>query len=274
MTSPRDDDPIGSLWYRVVRLPPAQQLDLFARLGDYLDDRPAKPSPLYANAKARARALNDLRRVCAELRRDPKMGITTREYDVVARRNGLLLSGAVVRAYNGWENAEAVLMGEQIPRTPQQNANRRAARRWHTRAERLEMVRRFLQSGASDLSRRAYNDWADAENAKGDSGAERLVCANAIQQGSGGLRWPEIIGAARLCEPVALPDAAYPLFVSIGMVASLTGESQLVERRREFPQPVADSGNGRVWLRDDIIAYRDNDAVPKRAGGCPIARRS
>jgi hypothetical protein len=258
MTSPRDADPIGSLWRQVVRLPPAQQLDLFARLGDYLDDRPAKLTALYVNAKARARALADLRRVCADLGRDPKIGITVREYDAIAKRDGLMLSGTVLRAYNGWENAEAVLRGEEIPRTPQQMARLREARQQgHTREERFAMIREFLASSPPKTTRCAYDEWAVEANAKRQAGDPLLVTSAAIARQSGGGGWPALVALARGENAPALAEAEYPLFISVGLVASLLGSSQVVADREDFPRPVARSSYCRIWLRDEVIAYRD-----------------
>lgn len=248
----------------MVRLPPAQQIDLFARLGEYLDERPAKSTPVYANARAQARALADLRRVCAELGRDPKTGITAREYDALAKRDGLMRAGAVLRAYNGWENAEAVLMGETIPRTPQQNAKQRNARRGHSRSERLAMVRKFLASNPSETTLRAYDEWAVDENAKRESGDPWLLTSGSIRFQSGGLRWSEVLATDRGEEVPALAESEYPFLITKSMVASLTHSSRDITCRQDFPVPVATSSNCRLWLRDDILAYCAGKPVPAR----------
>lgn len=266
MASSRAADPIITLWSQVLRLSTAQQFDLFVRLGEYLNDRPAKATPIYTEAQARVRALGDLRLVCAGLERDPALGITVREYDEVASRDGLMLSGAVVRAFNGWENAKAALRGDAIPLTPRQSAKRRWSRRGQgaSRPERLAVVREFLASKPPEVTKPAFDDWARAENAKRASSAPQLVLSSAIQRGCS-LRWPAILAAAGGEQPLTLTDADYPIFIPISMASILTGDSQAIGVRRGFPLPVADSGYCRLWLRDDVLAYRDGTPVPERA---------
>lgn len=258
---PSRDDDFSELLERVSALPPARQLELYQHLREFVSRAITPDLPADIEARRRKRALDCLKAVYAYYERDVGEKLTVKEYDAVYQQLELPIgSGGVVVAWRRWSYAQSALRGESVPQTASQKRLLRAEVRPPVRRDdHLEIVRAFLAESPVAATERAYNSWVKDWNRRRSPDTPRATTAPNLFRHYGGLRWSDILAMARGEQLGELSDDAYAEIVGAfeaTRLARLTSTEHL--GKKSFPAPIAQIRGRRLWLRDDVIAHRDD----------------
>jgi predicted DNA-binding transcriptional regulator AlpA len=245
-------------------LPRAEQLALFARLRAYLGEGVGAENDLDRLLERQTLALTCLGRVYRHLSRPRAERLMVREYEALVAELELPMSrSAVVRAWASWDNAVDAFRGEPIRLTPRQRESRRQASRTVVdQAELLLPLKCFLESNPSRVDSPAYNAFAKEWNRRRLPREPHAYASTRLQNGGWG--FAQLVAQARGEPPAEPPDDRYPELVSSGLATRLARlPTRTSVRSKPFPHPVAVVATRRLWLRDEVIAFRDRQPWPK-----------
>lgn len=269
---------------KILDLPEGERLKVFSDLRDYLGAELGSPDEAEEVILNRAKALADLERATEELRAggdlDPHEAPTVKQYAQTAKVLGLSTSAAsLTRAFGLWRNAQAAVLGEDVPEGPA--ARRIRAKRSARKKETIGLidgVKEWLESDPDGSARADYDAFVAEENrrlgrkaySKSDS-----VCATL------GITWSEALSigrgetdlrrarAKRLGKAVAgLSDEDFIGSGIAALIIGITNQEFHEEAKKEtFPVPVVDLPGVRGWVLGDVKSYSVGSTWPRRKRG-------
>jgi predicted DNA-binding transcriptional regulator AlpA len=248
----------------LVDLPRAEQLAFFTRLRAYLGDGVGAENDQDRLLERQALALTCLGRIYRHLGRPLTERLMVREYEALVAELELPMSrSAVVRAWGSWDNAVDAISGEPLRLTPRQRETRREASLIVIdQGELILPLKRFLESNPVRVDIPAYNAFAKEWNRRKAPQEPYAYASTRLQNTGSG--FAQLVAQAR-GEPQAEPlDDEYPELVSCGMATRIARlPSRASVRSKGFPHPVAVVATRRLWLRDEVVAFRDREPWPK-----------
>jgi len=198
---------------------------------------------------------------------------TPSQFDSVAKELGLGWNRSLVRrSWGRWRDAKAAFLNEPSVKAVAKRTMRMSGLgRARNYEPPLRCVELWLASKPKGTSPQAYIDWADAYNDGLPKDAVHVLKTAAAVGRSLRTTWPDVVALARgeITEAQARPpkERRRDQFARGGHETSPSG-FQAEAGRADFPAPVILVEAGRLWLREDAIAYKA--LVPAshfRAGG-------
>jgi predicted DNA-binding transcriptional regulator AlpA len=268
------------LLQRFFALAPREQLAAYRAIRDYLATRihETKRDRL---VETRAAALDALASVASHLKLEPGVAPTPREFDAGARDLGLDWNRSrVARAWGRWRFAKEAFAGGRLRDSADQRARRRAtAGRARTQEAALVAVRLWLATHPPKETVRDYEAWAEEHNDKLAPGDLPLPNATTIRKRIP-ITWRDIIRVGR--DEITVKQGRPPRehvrrrhahgehhLISVLGVSEILAHGDGYDIRKEiskpsFPRPVVALNRVRLWLRDDVVAYKKGRPFPER----------
>lgn len=264
---------------RFFALAPKDQLASYRVIRDYLAAR-IRETRRDRLVEERAAALDAFAAVVEHLGLEPGRAPTAREFDTAARELGLDWNrGRVQRLWGRWRFASEAFRGERTPESADRRAQRRAAiGRSRGREAGLVALRLWLRDQPSRETVRDYETWAAQYNGLLPDGEVPLPTAATIRRWIP-VTWRDAVKMARgeLSADKARPPqkavrgrrcrGPYKL-IPPGDVEALLGlgrgRARAVISGPSFPRPVIVLDRLRLWVKSDVVAYKNGRPFPKR----------
>jgi predicted DNA-binding transcriptional regulator AlpA len=267
----RRDDATQLALRRVLDLPGAEQLKIYAVLRENLGGEIGEETAEDKKARRRIESLECLQRAAEYL------GLTDRaptgaEYRSAAAELHLPMSSEqIIRAWDmKWSAAAAAFEGQPWAPTARQRGRRRALLgQARANEDPITSVRIWLATEPDSETMHDYTAFAAEYNERRPKGEPRLPTNGDDLRNRLRLRWSQVLAVAR--EEIALEEAqaarVSELLDESGPLVSISLAAFMLEmspstlnnicQRANFPNPVARIQDSRVWLRTDIEAYRE-----------------
>jgi hypothetical protein len=264
---------------RFYTLDTREQLLAYRACRDYLSARVGETKRDRVIAE-RAGAIEALEAVAKHLKLPPGRAPTPTEFDEAARALGLDWNRSrVTRAWGRWRFAKSAFLGEPMSESSEQRDQRVAPRRRRRRHEgHLEGVQLWLKTKPHSFSIDSYNAWAKDYNERANGTPLVVTRGNSVSVALG-LTWRDAVRLAKgeITHAQGRPMGKRPRpqfsrgpydFVSwrdliekfakdgyaLGKVLSSPG----------FPQAALVIGRARLWIRQDVEAFRNGRPFPDR----------
>lgn len=271
---------------RFYALLPKDQLVVYRAARDYLASR-VHETKRDRLVEERAAAIDALETVAAHLKLELGVAPTPRQFDDAAHALDLRCErgqrwnrSRVSRAWGKWRFAKEVFLGRRLRDSADQRARRRAtAGRARTQEAALVAIRLWLTTSPATETVRDYETWAAEQDDVLKAGELPLPNATTIRNRIP-ITWPDILSLAR--GEISLDQGRPPRrhirrrhshgdhhLVSAAGVGEILGTATRPLTKQElskpsFPTPVVVLNRVRLWLREDVVAYKKGRAVPER----------
>lgn len=271
---------------RFYALLPKDQLAVYRAARDYLAARihETKRGRL---VEERAAAIDALEAVASHLKLEPGVAPTPRQFDEAAHALDLRCGrgqrwnrSRVGRAWGKWRFAKEVFLGRRLRDSADQRAWRRAtAGRVRTQEAAVVAIRLWLATNPTKETVRDYETWAAEHDDVLKAGELPLPNATTIRNRIP-ITWADIVRLAR--GEISLDEGRprrrhvrrrhahgdHELISAAGVGALLGTQSRALTKQQlsepSFPTPVVVLNRVRLWLREDVVAYKRGGKVPER----------
>lgn len=272
---------INGLKAQVLALPDLAKFELFDALREQLSGVFDGEHPEIRLIRERREAVLYIKKAAEHLQLPAREAPTKSQFDQVAKELDWEWDGArVIRVWERWRMATNAYLGTRRVDTPAGERRHGHARgpKDKTTEKHLESLRTWLASEPELEIRAAYDEFADAYNARLPTDAVPLVRASTINRGLP-LSWENAIRVARRELPLEkaikqdlaerLPVSDAQTLVGLPLIARVLNEDaqgtrELAQEDPKFPVPVAHLDGHAAWLYEDVKLYRRGLAVPKR----------
>jgi predicted DNA-binding transcriptional regulator AlpA len=264
---------LGRVFERFLDLTPADQLHAYRAIRNHLADR-VRETKRDRIVAEKEEAVAALAAVAAHLSLPAGEAPTPAQFDAAARELDLKCARGVKwdrsrvrRAWGRWRFAKDAFLG----REPSRAASPRGRWRRQTHEGRRRAIKLWLATEPEDVSSAAYGAWAREYN--DTLPPDELPVPISAATISRGLNktWPDLIrvGRGEITEAEARPRHKRTVerycrgphdlvvFEDLEKILRRSGHGVVaLSRRPDFPPPVIILTGIRLWLRDDVKAYK------------------
>jgi predicted DNA-binding transcriptional regulator AlpA len=276
---------------RIFALSLREQLEVHRLLNECLAGQIGEDTQRTQEARSRDEALQAMERVAKHLGLPAGVAPKVTQYREVERGKGGhevtkgFSSARVIRSWGRYRFAERAYRHESVPMmAADRSLRRQSSGLAHPYEDPIVGIRQWLATEPALLHTGDYDAYAREHNdalIKGKASGLALTMSPTVRARLQ-LRWEDVLRVAK-------GEAAYedlraehdkeraeaddgPLdLISTTVIAFILGLGRATverERKREgFPKPVAVVAGRYAWLRSDVLAYREGEAVPERTQG-------